>query len=475
MSGVLPISLAEARRKYACVGSAISNKGLRPLRRDFPEDWHRLLAAGPPAVTLGPELTIEAWLRAGVGGLLVPRAASDQWVRRSRGVAQWLVKAVGRTRVVEWDEDGLLDWERVYAAWALSEGRSSELVGRDVSLFRRAIWEGQRALGMRPRVRHKAPGRCKRRGGDPVPRPVTPPTAVARMLEALRGSGLAQLMIALLVGCGLWEGEALALRAGDLDLAGQRVHVHGGAVRGKPGQVADRWVSLPEWVWNLLWLAIPGLSSMPMESLLFPSRVDPARPRSSFRRTFLAAAKRAGLEPHERVCWALYGPAALRRLGQAVLRNNGAPRMLVRGTVVSAPKGSRRRRERPVERKSREIASAWRVLVHPPTGSGWRLRVPRRAQRTVGAGEPEVLWRERRAAVEPPELPWNCRVDSPPLGSRAAVKHRGGAGSAARPAEAMSRRRAPAAGDASAEGNLAVAAIVGVAGGYLLGEWVKGR
>lgn len=475
MSGELPTSVAKARRSYPCVRSAISNEGLRPLRRDFPEDWHRLLAAGLPEVSLGESLTVEAWLRTGGGGLLVPRTASDQWVRRARGVAQWVVRAVGRTRIVEWDEDGLLDWERDYQGWALGRGRSSELVGRDVSLFRRAIWEGQRALGMRPRVRHKAPGRCKRRGGDPVPRPVTPPTAVARMLEALRSNGRAQLMIALLAGCGLWEGEALALRAGDLDLAGQRVHIHSGAVRGKPGQVADRWVSLPEWVWNLLWVALPGLSSMPMESLLFPCRTDPTRPRSSFRRTLLAAAKRAGLEPHERAGWALYGPTALRRLGQAVLRNNGAPRMLVRGTVVSGSKGRGARRERPVERKSREIASAWRVLVHPPTGRGWRLRVPRRAQRTVGAGEPEILWRERRAAVEPPELPWNCRVDSPALGSGAVVKHRGEPGSAARSVDATGRRGAASAGDASAEGNLAVAAIVGVAGGYLLGEWVKGR
>ena len=391
--------------------------------------------------------------------------AKAEWVRKARGGAQWVAGAVGCTRLDEWDEEELQGWARDYSAWALGEGRCGELVGRDISLLRRALHDGQRALGMTPQVAAAGPPTHKRRGSRAPARPTTPLEAVPALLEALRRRRKAQVALALIAGCGLWEVQVLRLRAGDLDLAGRRVRIHGGAVRGRPGAVGDCWITLPGWVWDLLWVGKPWLATLPMDALLFPNREDASRPRSSFRRTFLAAAERAGLAPHAHHGLSVYGPSALRRLGQAVLRNNGAPRMLVRGTVVAPARPTRR--ERPVERKSREIASEWRVLLQPQATRGWRLRVPRNVPKGVGAGDPELAWKERRARDEGPPLPWSCRPDAPapsPVQGNGARSPGG-----AEPAP----RGSPAAPPDEGAGQLAVAALAAGAGFYLVREWAR--
>jgi len=464
----LPIPIEEARRRYPCVASAMSNHGLRALARDHPKDWHRLLAAGCPTLDLSPDTTVAEWLDAGAGGRLVPRAATDQWVRKMRGCAQWVCDAVGGTTLAEWDEEELERWANGYSTWALDEGRSGELVGRDLSLLRRALHDGQLALGMKPLVEHDGPTDNKRRGTRAPRRPISALEAVPAMLEALRKRGLAQFVLALIAGCGLWEAQVLRLRVADLDLAGRRIRVHGPVVRGKPGVAADCWVTMPGWVWDLLWVAVPRLATLPMDALLFPNRKDSSRPRSSFRRTFLAAAERAGLAPHAKHGMAIYSPSALRRLGQAVLRNNGAPRML-RGTVAAPAKPTRR--ERTVERKSREIASEWRVLVQPPATRGWRLRVPRNVAKGVEAGDPEVSWQGRRTRSEGPPLPWSCRGDVPEMPPSSASRSVVGS-----KVEPLSGDPSPGLAEVtgvSGEGQLAVAVLAAGAGLYLVREWAR--
>jgi len=464
----LPIPLSTARADYPCVGDATSNVGLRPLQRLHPDDWHLVLQAGPTPLTPTPTTTLAKWMRSGAGGYLLPDASASRGLRKLRGVAAWVQAAVGRTTLEEWDDEELEVWREEHAA-AVGKVRSGELIGRDCSLLRRVVWDGQQAAGMKPLVARSAPATNERLGRKLV-RSVTLTELVSALLKALARLPRAMLMVALVAGCGLLEIEALRLRAEDIDLARGRVRVAGGPVRGRPGLVGERWVSMPRWVIDILWHALPGLATMAPDALLFPCRDDPTRPRSSFGRAIRQAAEHAGLTPHPKIGMRIYSLTALRRLAQALLRESGAPRALVRGTVPRpADRAEARRQEATVERASRALAANWITLVHPPRVPH-RLHLPRKAPKGVGPLEPEVT-RRPRGTMKRGEVPWSSREDAPMLvpvptrGSRQADSS-----PPARPRRSEPVRPPDARGD-----NAAVYGLLGLAGGYLLYQRLRGE
>jgi hypothetical protein len=276
------------------------------------------------------------------------------------------------------------------------------------------------------------------------------------------------LMVALVAGCGLLEIEALRLYAGDVDLAQARVRVAGGRIRGRPGLVGERWVWMPRWVLDIFWATITGIATLPLDAPLFPCRGDPTRPRSSFARTIRQAAEREGLAQHPKIGWQIYSLTALRRLPQALARAMGAPRSLVRGTVPRPSDAAEERRHQvTLERASRRLAANWITLVHPPRVRR-RLHLPRKAPKKVGPLQAEVTGRRKRS-VEAVPVPWSSRPDAPMLTPRRSKRSRPAGSPATEP------RASPEQPSTTGEGedSVAVAALLGVASGYLLSEWQR--
>ena len=402
--------ISDGADAYPCCMDHTSIEGLAPLIRERPRDWHELVEgnAWPDA---SPDTTLGEYLREGGGGLLVPKSARDTSIKKKRCGARRVTELLGHLVVAELGEDDLLEARRWYEA-ERGPGASSGLVSADMRVFRQAVHRAQVTLGA-PRVRQSWGGPRPAQARKAAPRPTPTPPDVRQLLE-VSGAMLA-MAIALIVGCGLLPSELMALRVRDLNPSEAWVWVYHRGVRGWGQAESCRAVRVPDWAWQLVKRALPGLARMPKDALLFCSPRDPSQPWTSLGRSLRRAAVRAGLQAKgardDR-----WTPLGLRRLYQDVARKLGLPRALVRGTVVVGMVHSSKLIDAEIWlRQSDRLALFWTHLLRPPGYiDGARHHVPRRAPAKVRPLQPEwpnqrtKRWLEERDHKR--RLPSGCDV-----------------------------------------------------------------
>lgn len=359
----------EAITVLPCCNEAYEIEGLALLRRSFPRSWHRILNS-----TLIPEIerstTLRRYLGDGAGGLLGAASARDQGLKKKRAAARRVAEHLGQLRVAELSEADLVRVRERYREEFQGE-RLKELIQVDMRILRQAVHRGQVALGMAPEApTWGRPGRGK--GGGKRQRDKASLHQVRSLLEV--STALLAAAIALIVGCGLLPSEVLALRAIDLNIPGTFVRVLHRGVRGWGDAIAERHVYIPHWAWQFVRRAWPGLARMNPDELLFPSRDDPHRPWQNLNRALRRAAVQAGLQA-EGGRDSRWTPTGLRRIYQAIARQVGLPRALVRGTVLGTP---------PHE-GGLENAGRWLVASSHPRSRPWprqRHKLRSRTQRS---------------------------------------------------------------------------------------------
>jgi integrase len=466
-------SAEEAMDTLPCCQDHSSIEGLAPLKRCFPESWHEIIHS-QCWDEVEPQTTLGRYLEEGAGRLLAPRSARDQSIKKKRRAAWRIGEAFGGLVIAKISEGRMRRMREWYEA-ERGETMSAALIQADMRLLRQAVHRAQEVLGD---VRVRAQWSAERRGAGrkAEPRPGITPHEVRRLLE-VSGPRLAA-GIALIVGDGLLKGELLALRAGRVSIPEQAVLVQHRGVRGWGQVPASRALRVPFWAWQFVQRAWPGLARMPKNALLFPSPRDPEQPWDKIGRAIRRAAVAVGLqeEGDDDPRWT---PTGLRLLYQALAREAGVARGVVRGTVVEAGEGGLLASELGWSlAESDKLARGWVYLLRPP---GWldgeRHHVPRRAPSGVRPDEPE--WPNQRVAgwleerEQPQRLPWGCDdVPGVPAQTGALVRSEHEA-LVAQAREQREREAEAAQRRAEQEDAFAAGALTGGVAGVLLGRKLR--
>jgi integrase len=372
-----------AAQHLECCRDATSLVDFRLLRRHHPEDWHRVLRdcfREPPE----PGATLGDHLRAGAGGLLVPRSRLDTTIEKKRKAARHLADVLGHLLLEELDEERLEEARRRYVE-DVGVRRASALIGHDLRVLRQAVERGRVALGLSP-VAHAwetaRPGSRRRRQARGMPSPREAQSLLARLEPVLR------VAVVLMVGLGLRLEEVLRIRIGHLDWNRWEIRVAGNEHQ------APVFRALPIWTQLIVWEGFPRLATMPRGQLLFESPDRPGHPRTDIGRKIRAAAIEAGLvEPEDAAH--RFTPRSLRRLYQAVARANHLPSALVRGTLGTGQGDDQH--EITCLPADRALARRWVELMRAPgVGADEHPYVPRKAPKGVGPMDPEVRPRSER-------------------------------------------------------------------------------
>ncbi len=361
-----------------------SNRGLAKLRRRLGTEWTEVVWSATPHRTFAPTTTLTQALNSDLFKSAMPRHPDDaKRIERERRLGAHLVADGAVGELGEVDEAALSS----LLSRLVETGMYADPARRAVSIARRLAVDWAHALGVEPRV-DDAPRGGGRRLGKRRARPVPSLVEVAELVQ--RADRETVQFIALVLGAGLREQQALGVRVGDLRADGllQLRDPHEGFVVGE--------LQLPSWTVGLLPTS-PALSSFPSGAFLFPHRLDAQRHRLSFGER-LRGLSRPG-QPMT--------SSALRRLNQAVLRAARLPRELVRGSWMAEGRG---RGRPPWWGAYARLQQAWTVLVHPPVQLPDRLRVPRRS-RAAGALDPDIG--AGRASTRSP-LPAAVHPGAPP-------------------------------------------------------------
>jgi integrase len=473
MSPLRRLSIHEAMDTLPCCQDHTSIEGLAPLKRCFPESWHEIIHS-QCWDEVRPETTLGRYLEEGAGRLLAPRSARDQSIKKKRRSACRISEAFGAQVIAEIGEGRLRRMRDWYEA-EHGEAMSAALIQADMRLLRQAVFRAQEVLGD-VRVRARWTPTRRRAGKKPKERPGVTLREVRRLLAVSEPNLAAG--IALIVGCGLLKGELLALRAGSMPMPEQAVLVQHRGVRGWGQSPASRALRVPFWAWQFVQRAWPGLARMPREAMLFPSPRDPETPWDNIGRAIHRAAVAAGLQA-DGAADPRWTPTGLRRLFQALAREAGVARAVVRGTVVRRPENGLLASELSWSlAESDKLARGWVYLLRPP---GWvegtQHHVPRRAPSGVRPDEPEwpnrsvAGWLEQREPRQ--RLPWGCdEVPGVPARATALVKADREA-MLEQPREQHAREVETTRRQAEAEDAFAAGALAGGVAGVLLGRKLR--
>jgi len=366
--------------RWACVRNATTLRGLAPLRRAHPTDWH--LKMHQAAHRVGAAATVAAALRAGGQGLLLPESASEREANRLKKVrhcARRLVEAYGDVPLSGINEQWLLR-ERRGAHWR--DECSKDVSGACFTLLRKLVYRAAMVDRRRPEVRSRM--RPKRRS----PIDAEPPTRnVARWgdveLLIAHAEPRVRAAVVLQAHIGASPGRVLALRVGDLFLQEGAVRVW---VPGPGDRLEPVYYALPPDAVRALrpWLQRRG--QLGPEALLFPMRGAPTCPTRSLGRAVRRETRRLGLPPVTLPGGAAAGEGGPHRCGDPVGTWGPARRCPF--------KPPRRRQE----------------LSHPSRAGGW-------PEPEVGEvfGRPERQWGlsgrragDRRASLV--RFPWQPRI-----------------------------------------------------------------
>ncbi len=335
------------------VFSPSSNRGLAKLEKKHPHDWDEIVWRETPPGSFSPTTTLDEALVSDLFVAAMPRHSDDRKrIERYRRLAGHLQEHGEGITFSELDESGLSSLLRRL----VDAGLYAEPAQRAVSIVRRLALAWARALGVEPQVEDRPRGGGRRIGARRG-RPVPPPLEVAELLQ--RGDHEVAQLVALVVGGGLLEQEALAVRVGDLGEGGLVLVCDHQAER------VVREVQLPAWTTGLL-PTTRDRATRAASGFLFPHRLDPQRHRLSF-----GPKLRRLSQPNRPVT-----ASGLRRLHQAVLGAAGLPRELVRGSWRA------RSGRRPWWEGYVRLQRDWTTLVHPPVRLPEHLRVPRRSGAT---------------------------------------------------------------------------------------------
>ena len=361
-----------------CVIDSTEIQGLGPLRRKFPKRWHKVLRRGRPGIRLRNELTVAEFFQCGGHPSTTPKHSRSD-IRQPRRCAHHVVSVMGGHYMLEIDDRALLSLESAL----LDCGYSNAIVRRSVSMLRQGALKVQAALGIEPLVTRNPAGPIKP-VGPCRPRPMREPAAVVQAMRACEDPALIAVM-ALVMGCGLREVEVLRLRAGDFQVEPGWVWVHTPGQKAKDGHEVGRWAPLPRWVQGSMLAAFENLMGWPPGALLFPSRKDANRPRTSY-----GATLRRLFNAHPDLQPVTF--TEMRRIWQGLARKMNLARALVRGTLAHPMNRSGRWWELDAGYKNaHRLATAWPSAARLPAGAGEsRLAVGRRAPKGTKPWQPEV-------------------------------------------------------------------------------------
>ena len=387
-----------------CVTDRTSLVGLRPLLRHRPHDWHHVLIdnAEPRWPDLAADDTVATVLRSGHVADLNPRGAADAGrLRRARGCAGRLVRAVGDRLIEEVDDEFVERLRRDLtcdASGLPGAPCAASTAARTLTMLRKAarVWAEETdrppvvtAQGTPPRMRV----------GERRPRLVPPLRDLLKLLRA--ADPQLRAAIGLAVGAGLNPGEIGSLRRSQLPGSGRCV-VLWARRPGASRQSEDvRYAWIPPWAQDLLRAGCPGLAGLAGPMPLFPSDTDPRLPTKrlpgALRRTC------ARVWPDDAVHYTF---GDLRRAWQAVCRAHSLPREVVRQTWATPPAGGRNSVRLPDgAQRLAHMTAAWHRLGGGPGAALLDpAPVPAVAPKGIPAWAPEPVGPARHA-----DLPESCR------------------------------------------------------------------
>ena len=386
---------ARARKLGLGVSSAASLCGLAALRRLRPHLWHEDVQALTPAPPRSQSATLRDVLSSRANEQAMPRHAGDfSRIKRPRAGAGRVIELTGDRPAVELNGEGQL--ARLHQR-LVENGMAASTANRTVSLVRRVLRPWLRSVGIKLRI-YRRSRRSNKRIGPRGSRPGPSPQELSALLGELDASH--RLALALAAGAGLLESEILGLRFRDLRLADGSIVVRTGGIRGRAGYRCQRLEHVAEWAWQLLFDTLGDPRQYPPQSLLFPNRRDPTRPRSSFA---------PGLKKASR---AVFGDDAVgftlgaaRRLWQRVQIDTGLPSAQSRQTWSL----DEFRGDLPWwAEEAHGVARSWELLCRPPVElSASSLRVPRKKPKGCQRGRAE---RATPGETRPMGLPDYCRA-----------------------------------------------------------------
>lgn len=408
------------------------------LAREHPRDWHsRIQEATPVPPPAALVMLVRMALVATLVDQVLPRHAGPTEVariKRYRASIRRLLGVVGRTSMERLDNAKIGQlMQELLAGGAGRPAYSPATVSRDISLLRRTAVKWAERCGLEPKVSHGREWATQRRreqakverarreseraeqahapqnaaekktaGTARTSRFVPTTHQLSELLERADSMAL-RVAIALAAGAGLRQAQIRYLKLGQLLPRERALTVW--TSRSMPGvpSGAMRKVWLAGWAWDLLepQLQLRHAMGMGRDALLLPQDQREA-PRAGFNRALAAAAdpRVAFLFEGERV-----GMASLRRFYQAVAREAGMPRAVVRGTWWMVPDKDGQLAVPRAALAARDLAHRWSTLFCPLTASMDLVGpvVPRAAPKGVGPWEPELKVQQAL-----PPLPASC-------------------------------------------------------------------
>ena len=373
-----PMVLARAAAEWRCVRDATTLDGLAQLQANHPKNWADIMAQYHHSV--GPDPTLAQALRAGAKGRLLPRASTEaeaRRIKRPRHCARRLIAVFGDVLVRDIDERWMrTERERVFDR--LSPSR--ELTSRCFTLLRQAGHGVQLAAG-RVRLHGRLRAKSRQAQGAAPLRQLADWGSVEQLIE--KGPYRIRAALALQLHVGLTPGRVLQLRVGDVDLANRYVSVWVRDARGERVRVSyplpfDAARAIRPW-------HTEARADRGKQGRLFPKRGAPKQATVSINRAIARAAVARKVQP--------VTMAGVRRIAQASLRDLGATRAQVRGSVRARGRTTARRswRPRPEHRGSSlaEMRGGWPLQYggsatpgpqRAPARCKWNEREARRAQ-----------------------------------------------------------------------------------------------
>ena len=378
-----------------CQLHPLSNVGLARLAATHPEQWRAMLREHLDELTsaiidggAADHDTINTVLLRHCGDLLPAPSgkAGVGKVLRARQLVGAVVEHAGDLAACEVDAEALEELR--YQLLATQHPRtlrlrSSDRVGRAISLTREALCRWRAAQNLEIIAMKRTNRHARRRDGNYS----LPLRAVHEMIRRARPTERA--LIALAVSAGLLDRETRQLDRRDFHNAAPR---DGDALQLFVRVVdaddigLERWIALPRWVQELL-------NAMPHKGdTVFPPGSAPA----------LGQTIRRLRRPDDEV-WIT--PRALRSTYQAVARTLGGSRELVRGTWRQRA-GTWPDRWHPAQLEQWKLCLRWDRFVDGPGVLllDKRVIVPRRAPAHCLPGAPERSPRKKRPAPLPPGM-----------------------------------------------------------------------
>ncbi|GDX83926.1 hypothetical protein LBMAG42_57370 [Deltaproteobacteria bacterium] len=392
------------RAAFPFAFDATTMAGLAALRRELPFDWPDALnQARAPLAAFTAMSTLRSVLSKPTDRT-VPQGSTDMGrAAGRRSSRRRLCAFVPEIPLEELNEAALADLVREYRLEA--SAMSSPMISADVTELRFAVDHARAEASLSPLKPPRPSARPRRRVGRAPRRSIATLEQVERLLT--KAPADLRALLALRVATTAPLSHLLDLRAGDLDLARQRLVIDAPRTRGGEGAPARLLFGLPDWCVDLLRSALPGIDGWAGNRPIFPKQPGSTVPRREIAHAFRVFADG---------CWCSDVTLAdLRRLAQAI--HAQAPRAVRRATATARPgsgKAKLDRDERTVAHAQEEYAAwvqgHWRLLHQPPVRPS---RVSRRAMKQIRPHEPERRMRPQVLAPRPPSLPLSCRVDAP--------------------------------------------------------------